>query len=172
MDMIDVTTKAPDGVDAIWLSKDQGEAMSNKAKSPIDKTSVPVPVKLSLLWAALMSLYIYNDYLALFVPGMIEMMSAGLMGPLGEATDLTLLAVAVVMAIPASMVFLSSVLPPNVSRSLNLIVGPVYTVIAVLTLFGSALFYQFIVLIEIIATLLIIWIAARWPKQDARVTES
>jgi len=139
--------------------------MNNKNKSSIEKIGVPAPVKLSLLWASLMALYIYNDYISMFVPGMIEMMSAGSFGPLGEATDLTLLVVAVVMAIPASMIFLSSILPSGLSRSLNLIIGPIYTVIAVLTLFGSALFYQFIVLIEIIATLLIIWIAARWPKQ-------
>ncbi len=147
-------------------------SVKNKNKSSIKNFRVPTPVQLSLLWASLMSLYIYNDYLAMFVPGMIDMMSAGQMGPLGDATDFTMLAVAVIMAIPAIMVFLSSTLPANASRILNLIVGPIYFIIAVLTFFGSPLFYQFIVLIEVIALLLIVWIAARWPRQDDRIAES
>ncbi len=166
MNMFGAESKAPDNINLCWLIKHQGEIMNDTSKSSIEMIRVPAPVKLSLLWASLMALYIYNDYLVLFIPGQIEEMSAGLMGPLGEATDLTLLAVAVVMAVPASMVFLSSMLPSSISRSLNMIMGLIYTVFAVLTLFGSALFYQFIVLIQIIATLLIIWTAARWPRQQ------
>jgi hypothetical protein len=139
--------------------------MNNNAKPSIERIHVPAPVKLSLLWASLMSLYIYNDYLVLFIPGTIEGMSAGSLGPFGEATDFKLLVVALIMAIPASMVFLSSMVPSIVSRWLNMIIGPIYTVIAVLTLIGSPPFYRFIVLIQIIATLLIFRTAARWPKQ-------
>lgn len=139
--------------------------MNNNSKSSIEIIRVPTPVKLSLLWASLMSLYIYNDYFVLYVPGQIDSMAAGSLGPLGEATDLKLLAVAIILAIPASMVFLSSTAPSNLSRWLNLILGPIYTTIAAATLIGSALFYKFIVSIEVIATLLIFWIAARWPKQ-------
>lgn len=139
--------------------------MKNQNKSPISNFRVATPVQLSLLWASLMSLYIYNDYLTMFAPGVIDLMSAGHMGPLGEATEVTMLAVAVIMAIPASMIFLSSILPTSAARPLNLIVGSVYIIIAVLTLFGSALFYRFIVVIEIIALLLIVWIAVHWPRQ-------
>ena len=138
--------------------------MKSQANSTIESIHVPAPIKLSLLWASLMSLYIYNDYLVLFVPGTLELMEAGSLGPLGPATDLKMVAVAAIMAIPASMIFLSSTLPSNASRRLNMIVGPIYTLIAVLTLYGSAPFYQMIVLIEIIATVLIFRIALRWPR--------
>ncbi|MFC4723795.1 DUF6326 family protein [Glycocaulis abyssi] len=141
--------------------------MKKNAKRSIEKVRVPAPVRLSLLWASLMSLYIYNDYLVMFTPGMIDEMSAGSLGPLGEATDLTLLGVAVVMAIPASMIFLSSMLPSHASRWLNMLLGAIYTAIQALTLFGSPPFYQFIVSVEIIATLLIIWTAARWPVSES-----
>ncbi len=47
------------------------------------KIRVPAPVKLSLLWASLMGLYIYTDYLVMYVPGMIDMMSADLLAPAG-----------------------------------------------------------------------------------------
>ena len=127
---------------------------------------MPAPVQLSLLWASLMALYIYNDYLVLYVPGMLDMMSAGSMGPLGEATTLTMLLVALIMAIPASMIFLSSTIPARVSRLLNLVIGPIYLVIAGLTLIGSAPFYQLIVAVEIVALLLVIFIALRWPRQS------
>ena len=113
-----------------------------------------------------MTLYIYNDYLVLYVPGMLDMMSAGSMGPLGEATTLTMLLVALIMAIPASMIFLSSTIPARVSRLLNLVIGPIYLVIAGLTLIGSAPFYQLIVAVEIVALLLVIFIALRWPRQS------
>ncbi len=144
----------------------------NNARPPIEKIRVPAPVKLSLLWASLMALYIYNDYLVMYVPGMIDMMAAGSLGPLGDATDQKLLGVAVIMAIPASMIFLSSILPPNTSRWLNMIIGTIYAVIQVLTLFGSSPFYKFIVSVEIIASLLIIGLAARWPRRENSVAES
>jgi len=142
--------------------------MNKNGKPSIQSVHVSAPVKLSLLWASLMSLYIYNDYILLFIPGVIEEMAAGSLGPLGEATDFKLVVVAFVMAIPASMVFLSSMLPSSVSRWLNMILGPIYTVIAVLTLFGSPPFYKFIVMVEIVATVLIFWIAVRWPRANER----
>jgi hypothetical protein len=140
--------------------------MNSNTRRSIENIHVSAPVKLSLLWASLMALYIYNDYLLLFVPGQIEGMNVGSMGPLGEATDLKLLGVALIMAIPSSMIFLSSTLPSSVSRWLNMIIAPIYAVIAVLTLFmGPPPFFMLIVSIEIVATLLIIWTAVRWPKQ-------
>ena len=149
--------------------------MNENTKSRIKSIQVSAPVKLSLLWASVMSLYIYNDYLLLFIPGQIEGMNAGSFGPFGQATDWKLLATAAFMAIPASMIFLSSMLPSKASRCLNLIVGPLHVLANVLTLlplFAAPLFFRFNVGIEIIVMLLVIWTAARWPREDDRVTES
>ncbi len=137
------------------------------ASKVLQSAPIPIRIKLSLLWASLMSLYIYNDYLVLYMPGMIEMMSAGSLGPLGEVTDLKMALVAIVMAIPASMVFLSSILPAGLSRASNLILGPIYLVIACLTLIGSPAFYKLIVGFQIIALALIFWLGLRWPKYTA-----
>lgn len=138
------------------------------ARKALENAPIPIQIKLSLLWASLMSLYIYNDYLVLYTPGMIEMMSAGSLGPLGVVTDLKMVLVAIVMATPASMVFLSSTLPASLSRSLNLILGPIYFVMACLTLIGSPPFYKLIVGFQIIALALIFWLALRWPKHTAQ----
>lgn len=122
------------------------------------------------MWATLMSLYIYNDYLLFFIPGQIEGMNAGSMGPFGQATELKLLAVAAFLAVPACMIFLSSILPSKTSRWLNLIVGPLHGIPNALTLlpiFSAPLFFKFIVSIELMIILLIIWTAARWPKHQA-----
>lgn len=139
--------------------------MPKEPRPPIEEFRVPTPVKLSLLWASLMSLYIYNDFIALWKPGMIEMISEGRMGPLGQATDLVMVGVAVVVGLPAVMVFLSSILPAKVSRLLNMILGPIFCALAVWTGIGAAPFWQLIVAAEIVVLILVTWIAYRWPRQ-------
>lgn len=135
------------------------------------KVHVPVPVKLSLGWATLLPLYFYNDYLLFFIPGQIEGMNSGSMGPFGPTTELKLLFTAAFLAVPCLMILFSSLVPSKVSRWLNLIVVPLHGIPNALTLlpvFGAPLFFQFIVGIEIIVTLIIFWIALRWPKQERR----
>lgn len=137
--------------------------MSNKV---LEDAPVPTKVKLSLLWASLMALYIYNDYFILFVPGTIEGMSEGSLGPLGMYTDAKMSGIALILAIPASMIFLSSILSNLASRRLNLVLGAIYLLIVSATLIGSPYFYKLIVGFEIVATLLVLRIAYRWPTAD------
>ncbi|MEO1310973.1 MAG: DUF6326 family protein [Pseudomonadota bacterium] len=137
--------------------------MSGKRLRSFD---VATPVRLSLLWAALMGLYIYNDYFSMYLPGTIEEMSSGVMGPLGAATDTIMIAVSLVLAIPALLIFLSSALPPALAKWANVLFGAAYTVIEILTFFGSAPFYQIVVVFEILVTLAIIWTALTWPKVE------
>ena len=139
--------------------------MSNNDKRTLEDHPVPVKMKLSLLWASLMSLYIYNDYFSMYLPGTIEDMAAGQLGPLGDATQLVLVSVATILAIPALMIFMSAALPTTYSRWLNILMGLVYTIIEALTVFGSYLFYQVVVALEIIVTILIVYYAVRWPEQ-------
>jgi hypothetical protein len=138
--------------------------MSDNAKRALQDFQAPAKVKLALLWTSLMFLYIYNDYFSLYLPGTVERMAEGRMGPLGEATALVLVAVSTLLAIPALMIFLSVSLPPAASRWLNILFGVVYTVIEALTLSRSALFYRTVVVLEIALTLLIVWYALRWPR--------
>lgn len=125
---------------------------------------VPTPIRLSVLWATLMSLYIYNDFFSLYIPGEIDAMSVGDMGALGEATGAILIFTSLMMAIPASMIFLSSFLPSIVSRWSNIILGSAYTFLQIWSFSDSPPFYIMIVGLEIIVTGLIIWTAWRWPR--------
>lgn len=118
---------------------------------------------LSLLWASLMGLYIYNDYFSLYLPRTLEKMAAGQLA-FGPATPTALLIVSIMLAVPALMIFLSAALPRLISRWLNIVLGLGYTVIEGLTFIGAPLFYQVVVAIEIVVTLLIAIYAIRWPR--------
>ncbi|MEM6411774.1 MAG: DUF6326 family protein [Pseudomonadota bacterium] len=138
--------------------------MTDRAHLQLQTFTIPTPIKLSLLWAALMGLYIYNDYFSLYLPGTIEDMSSGIMGPLGPATDQILIIVALLLAIPALMIYLATALPATISKWANVGFGGLYTVVEALTFFGSRPFYQMVVVLEISVTLTIIWTAWRWPR--------
>ena len=133
----------------------------------LERTKVPPSVHLALLWAALMGLYIYNDYFMLYMPGTIEMMESGRMGPLGPATDQVMVGVALLLAIPALMIYLSVGLPAVISKWLNVVLGAAYTVVEFLTFPGTPPFYTMVVGFEILVTVAVIVIALRWPKTDA-----
>lgn len=133
-------------------------------RSSLQAFPLPRPLSLSLLWTAMMFLYVYNDYFSMYLPGTIEMMSAGRIGPLGEATDAVLLGVAVLMAIPALMVFVPAALPAAFGKWLNVVFGAAYTLVNAATFFGSPLFYQFVVSIEIVLSISIVVLALTWPR--------
>lgn len=123
---------------------------------------LPTALAISLLWATLLGLYIYNDYFSLYLPGTIEGMKAGRLGPLGVASDAMLVGVALMLAVSSLMIFLSAALPRLVSRWLNVVLGLAYTAIEAMTFFGSAPFYKVVVALEVCVTLGIVAYALRW----------
>jgi hypothetical protein len=137
-----------------------------KAGTALDDIKIHVRLKLSALWASVMFCYIYADYFGLYVPGALQRMLAGKMGPFGPTTQGVLVGTSVMMAIPSVTVFLSLVLKPNLSRWLNIILGVLYTVIILITMWDWA-FYIFYGVIEVALTALIVWYAWTWPKQEA-----
>lgn len=129
---------------------------------------INVKVKLSALWAAVMMLYTYGDQLKFYKPGQLDKIISGTMGPLGQTTEGLILGIAVLMSIPAAMVFLSLALKPTVSRWLNIIFGTFFTGIMLLTfLTGAWSYYYYLGVVENIMTVLIIWYAWNWPREGA-----
>src|SRR5262245_26630190 len=100
-----------------------------KTGTALEDIKVHVKIKLSALWISVMFCYIYADYFGLYVPGALQRMLEGKMGPLGPTTQGVLLFTSVMMAIPSIMVILSLALNPNLNRWLNIILGAIYTVI-------------------------------------------
>jgi len=137
-----------------------------RTRKPLEEFHVPIKVKLALLWVSLMFLYIYNDYFSLYTPGTIADMTAGRLGPLGQASAGVLTGVSIMLAVPSLMISLSVSLPALISRWLNVVFGLAYTAIEALTLPNSALFYRIVVVLEIALTVLIVWYAVRWPRTE------
>jgi len=140
---------------------------ATKKTAEMEDMKIGVKIKLSALWVAMMLLYIYADILSLFRPGQIEEMIEGLMGPF-PATQGSLFAASILMIIPAVMVFLSLILRAKVNRWTNITLGVLYTLVNSSNLIGETwAYYLAFGIIEIILTLLIVWYAWKWPKQEA-----
>jgi len=137
--------------------------LNTTTKQPLEHWRVPVQLKLAALWASVMSCYIYGDFLGLYRPGDIKGILAG-EGLLGPTSQRSLLAVAILIAVPAVMIFLSLALPPRLTRWLNILVGVLLTAIVLMTIPGSWAFYIFLSVIEVVLQLLAVWYAWRWPR--------
>jgi hypothetical protein len=133
-----------------------------------DDVRIPVKMKLSALWAALMFLYIYADHFSLFRPGLLEEMMGGRMGPF-PVTQGSLLTAAILMLVPALMVFLSLALKTRGARWANIILGLVYTAVNIGNLVGETwAYYLLFGIVELALTLLIAGYAWRWGKSEGQ----
>ncbi len=127
--------------------------------------TVHVKLKLSALWATTVLCYIYGDLFGFFKQQTLAEIVSGKAGPIG--TQAGLLAAALSVAMPSSMVILTLVIKPRLSRWLNIILGIAYTIIMLATMPGAWMYYVFLGVIEIVLTLLIVWYAWHWPKQES-----
>lgn len=142
--------------------------MSDKEKSVSDfeDFKVNTKIKLSALWTSVMFCYIYGDYFSLYVPKKVEDFISG------ETlldSPLKLFLAAVLMTVPALMIFASTVLKLRINRWLNIVFGIFYTAIMLLIAFTSIApwwsFYVFLALVESILTSIIVYNAVKWPRQ-------
>ena len=85
-------------------------------------SKINVQIKLSALWATLMSLYIYCDYFDMKTPGTIENIMA-LKTPVGVTTPRLLVIFSVILIVPALMIALSTILKAEINKWLNIVVA-------------------------------------------------
>ena len=152
------------------IRKAHGERHVNpdrNARPVLEDVKVHVRFRLSALWAAVMFCYVYGDYFELYQPGKLQGMLAGRM-PFGPISQGVLVGTSALLAVPAVMVFLPLVLPPRVSRWVNIVLGVVYTLIMLLAIQGSWYFYIFFGVLEMMLTSSIVWYAWTWPKAPER----
>jgi len=124
----------------------------------------PAKMRLAALWTSLMFLYVYGDYFNMYQPGKLEKMAAGDVGPVSAGDPVAMLAISMMMVPPALMIALSILLPPLLSRWLNVFFGLVYAAILGWTLPGAPLFYIAYGAAEILLSLFIAWTALAWPR--------
>ena len=134
------------------------------AGTALDDIKIHVKIKISALWASVMFCYIYGDYFGLYVPGQLKGMLQG-QGPIGLTSQATLVAVAILVAVPAVMIFLSLVLLPGLNRWVNIAASVILTVVVLITMPGAWAFYILLSIVEVALQMLIVWYAWNWPRQ-------
>ena len=134
-------------------------------KGNLEDFKVNIKIKLSALWASVTLCYLYGDYFELYVPGKAEGLVSG--DNLLNSPP-KLLAAAILLAIPATMVFLSVILKPKLNRVLNMAFGSLFTgimlLIAVTSLESWRAFYVFLAVVESVITSMITLYAWKWPS--------
>lgn len=130
----------------------------------MEELKIDVRIKLAALWTSVMFCYIYADYFGLYIPGKLQSMLNGKMGPFPKTTQGVLLFTSAMMAIPALMIFLSVALKPPLNRWLNIVFGALYTFIILLTMWDWY-FFIFYGAIEVALTGLVVWYAWRWRRE-------
>lgn len=115
-----------------------------------------------------MLLYLYADILGFYTPGNIEQVVSGEVGGV-QITEMFLFVMAVWMAIPSVMVFLTLTLKANVNRWVNIIVGLVSMNILGATFFVGdfSARYSFQAVLEAALIAAIVWYAWKWPEQTS-----
>jgi hypothetical protein len=86
-----------------------------------------------------------------------------------EFTQGFLLGAAILVEIPIIMVLLSRVLKYRVNRWANVIAGTIMTLVQAASLFAGtpAMYYLFCSVLEIAATVLIVWLAWNWRHAES-----
>ncbi len=139
---------------------------TEKTAGMLEDKKVNVKVKLALLWAALMFIYVYNDIFSMYQPGHVTDLAEGHLEGV-YFTQTLLFGAAALMAFPSLMVLMSLILKARVNRIVNILVGIFHILVLVGTQFvgegDSWLYWRFNELLEAFFLVLIIWIAWKWP---------
>lgn len=130
----------------------------------LEDIRINIKIKLSVLWTSVTLFYLYGDYFELYVPQKVEGLFSG-ENLLDSPVKLFL--AALLLAVPASMVLLSILLKPVLSKWLNIVFGVFFTALMLLIAFTSYSswnsFYVFYAILESSITSLIVWYALTWP---------
>jgi hypothetical protein len=138
------------------------------SRSALEDLRIPVQAKLAAAWTSFMLLYIYVDYFALYKPGVIDDIRAGVVWELGISQVFVVVGLSL-MAVPILMVFLSMTLPARANRLLNLVVAPIYVVVSAVNALDESwtYFYTLTIGLEVILLALIVRYAWTWPRRTA-----
>lgn len=138
----------------------------NTPQNALEYTTITLKLKLASLWASFMFLYIYVDYFHLYMPGSLKDMLAGKVFTF-DVSDVFLLIVMVLVAIPSLMIFLSVALPNRINRLANPIIATVYVPYMLFNLVGEAWAHMyFAAAVEVALLGLIIWYARKLPSSS------
>lgn len=146
----------------------------NETRQPTTTTledqRIPVRVKLAAAWTSFMFLYIYVDYLALYKPGFVDDILAGIVHEFDISPTFVGIALTL-MAIPILMILLSTTLPARVNRTINLVVATLYIPVSMYNAVGESwtyfYFYGLSIGLEVLLLAFILRSAWTWPRRTA-----
>jgi hypothetical protein len=122
-----------------------------------------VRIIISALWVSVMFLYVYGDIKTLYKTGFIEDLIAGKAGGM-KVNQGFLLVSALLMMVPALMIFLSLTVSYPVIRWVNIVLGVFYSGVMVATMLmkGTWAYYIVFGIVEVALTATIVWYAWNW----------
>jgi hypothetical protein len=136
------------------------------SQNVLEDIKVSLKLKLAMLWAGFMFLYIYVDYFHLYMPGEIASILRGRVFVF-DISQAFLLAALASVTIPALMIFLSVALPAKVNRRVNIVIAAVYIPYTLFNLAGEAWIHMvFAAVAEVVLLCLIIRYAWKWPRTE------
>jgi hypothetical protein len=141
-----------------------------KTATILEDVKINIKIKLSVLWVTVMFLFAYVDIMGKYQTGHIEDIMAGEVAGF-QITQVWILGVIILMAIPSLMVFLSIALKPKVNRWANIIVGILYIIVVLGSFFIGEppwVYYVFGSIVEAVLLSLIVVYAWKWPKQEGQ----
>src|SRR5680860_53324 len=126
-------------------------------------TAMDRKVLLSTIWIFAALNYLYCDIISLMDSELLKQYLTGNVNGM-EFTQGFLLGAAILVEIPIVMVLLSRVLKYGVNRGANIIAAVIMTLVQAASLFAGtpAMYYVFCSVLEIAATVLIVWFAWNW----------
>jgi threonine/homoserine/homoserine lactone efflux protein len=127
-------------------------------------------LKLAILWACIMSLYIYADFFLLMTPDTLKNMMEQ-KNEMGPITPAILIGFSIILIIPALMMPASVLLKPKLSKWLNIIFGAFYCLFSIDIMISEASnewtwFYVLFQIAELVILIYIIRTAWYWPKKN------
>ena len=136
-------------------------------KGELQDFKINVKLKLAALWTSVTFCYIYGDYFELYVPKKVESL---INGNSNLDNPATLFIAAFLLLIASLMICLSILLKPFINRILNIFFGLFFTLFVALVGISSIsewrAFYVFYAGVEVILTLMIVWVAWRWERVE------
>jgi hypothetical protein len=144
---------------------------TTKTTTALHDPPVPVRAKLAAAWTSFMFLYIYVDFLALYKPGVIDDILAGVVFEFQISQTLLTVFLAAV-AVPSLMIVLSVIPPARANRVINLVVASVYIPFSMFNAVGESwtYFYGLGVVLEVIVLAVILRSAWTWPRTSSPST--
>lgn len=145
-----------------------GPTPTTRTDEGLEQQPVPVRARLAAAWTSFMFLYIYVDYLNLYVPGVMGDIQNGVVWKLDISQAFVVSALALV-AIPIVMVALSTTLPARANRVANIVVASIYVPVSLFNLVDESwtVFFGLGAALEVILLASIIRTAWRWPRTHA-----